>query len=101
MSIQGHAVILLLRVALLLVRPDVAQHCIGDDYQRCLGHSRGKLLTSSLSSQSVERIVALALGPDLSAEGKGGGGGEGTAVGVDVGDDDLDGGVVLGGDEGV
>lgn len=59
------------------------------------------LLTASLGSQAVERIVALALGPDLSAESEGGGGGEGTAVGVDIGNDDLDGGVVLGGDEAV
>ena len=57
--------------------------------------------TASLGRQAVQGVVALAHGADLTAERKGGGGGERTAVGIDVANADLDGRVVLGGDEAV
>ena len=41
------------------------------------------------------------MGPDLSAQGEGGGGVQGAAVGINIGDGDLDRGVVLGGDQAV
>ena len=58
-------------------------------------------LTSSLGRQSVDGVVALAVGPDLSAESERGGGTKRAAVSVDVGDANLDGRVVLRGDEAV
>ena len=58
-------------------------------------------LTSSLGRQSVDGVVALAVGPDLSAESERGGGTKRAAVSVDVGDANLDGRVVLRGDESV
>ena len=55
--------------------------------------------TASLGGEAVERVVALTLGPNLAAEREGGRGREGATVLVDVSDADLDGRVVLGGDE--
>jgi hypothetical protein len=57
------------------------------------------VLTTLLSSQSVDGVIGLTLGSDLTNESDGGGGLEGDTVGVDVGDGELDGGVVLGVDE--
>lgn len=59
-----------------------------------------QLLTTLLSREAVDRVISLAVGADLSSEGDGGAAGlEGNSVGVNVGDRDLDRGVVLGVDE--
>ena len=60
---------------------------------------KGVSRTASLGRQAVQGVVALAISADLAAERKAGGGAESTAIGVDIGDADLDGRVVLGGDE--
>ncbi len=58
-------------------------------------------LTTSLSRQPVQGIVTLTVSTDLAAKRERGGGGQGTAVGIDVNDGNLDGRVVLRGDEAV
>lgn len=58
-------------------------------------------LTTSLRRQAVQGVVALAIRTDLTAECESGRGGEGTAVSIDIGDANLDGRVVLGGNEAV
>ena len=57
--------------------------------------------TTSLSRQPVQGIVTLTVSTDLAAKRERGGGGQGTAVGIDVNDGNLDGRVVLRGDEAV
>ena len=81
----------------LLVGPDVAEDYHIISTRRA---SRQKLiLTTRLGGQTVERVVALAHCPNLAAESERGGSGKRPSVNVDVGDSDLDRGVVLGGDE--
>lgn len=58
-----------------------------------------RVLTTGLRRQPVERVVALTVCPNLSAQRKGSGGGERTTVRVNVGYGDLDGGVVLRSDQ--
>lgn len=60
-----------------------------------------EVLTARLRSQPVQRVIALTLRPDLSAQSECGRGGECLAIGVDVRDRNLDRSVVLGGDEAV
>lgn len=57
------------------------------------------ILTTLLGSQSVDGVISLTLSSDLTNESDGGGGLEGDSVSINVGDGDLDGGVVLGVDE--
>ncbi|KAK8858709.1 hypothetical protein IAR55_002938 [Kwoniella newhampshirensis] len=62
----------------------------------------GKRLTTLLGGDPVDRVIRVTLSPDLAADGDGGGLAlDGLSVGVNVGDLDLDRGVVLGGDESV
>jgi hypothetical protein len=57
-------------------------------------------LTASLGRESVDRVIGLTHGPNLTAKGNGGTLVlDGLSVGVNVGDGDLDRGVVLGGDQ--
>ena len=70
--------------------------------QHAMSYEGGMIaLTSRLRRQPVQRVVALAHSPNLSAESERGGGGKRPAVGVDVGDGNLDGSVVLRGDKAV
>lgn len=62
---------------------------------------KNQTLTTGLRRETVQGVVALAHSPDRTAKREGGGGGECPAVRVDVNNADLDGGVVLGGDEAV
>jgi len=60
----------------------------------------GVPLTTLLGSDTVDRVVRVTLGSDSAADGNGGGLTlDGLSIGVDVGDLDLDGSVVLGRDE--
>lgn len=59
-----------------------------------------KPLTTLLGSDAVDRVIAVALGTDTAADGNGGRLTlDGLSIGVNVGDLDLNGGVVLGRDE--
>jgi hypothetical protein len=81
------------------VSPGVLQHC-GSVFQP--EHTKGMSLTTLLGSDSVDRVVRVTLSPDSSADGNGRRLAlDGLAVGVDVGDLDLDRGVVLGRDQSV
>ena len=84
---------------LLLVRPDVAENYRVKSIP--VSEQKVKLRTSSLGSQAVQRVVALAHSPNLTAKSEGGGCRKRPAVGIDVGNGDLDRSVVLGGDEAV
>jgi len=59
---------------------------------------RSCLRTSILSSEFVQRIVTLALRPDLTTDSERCRGGESPAGGINISDADLDRGVVLRGD---
>ena len=62
---------------------------------------KGVSRTASLGRQAVQGVVALAHGTDLAAEREGSGGGECATIGIDVGNADLNRGMVLGGDKAV
>lgn len=56
--------------------------------------------TTLLGSDSVDGIVRVTLCPDLAADGNGGSLAlDGLSLGINIGDSDLDGSVVLSGDE--
>ena len=87
---------------LLLVRPYVPEDYGIVWHQLRLGPNQTRrILTTSLGRQPVQGVVALTIGTDLAAERERRVGVLETAVGVDVADDNLDRGVVLGGNEAV
>jgi hypothetical protein len=62
----------------------------------------GNRRTTLLGSDSVDGIVRVTLSPDLAADGNGGSLAlDGLSLGIDIGDLDLDGSVVLGRDQSV
>lgn len=78
------------------VLPDVLQYWIISFYYI---HPENKR-TTLLCSDSVDGIVRVTLSPDLSTDGNGGSLAlDGLSLGINIGDSDLDGSVVLSGDE--